>query len=208
MTRTANPHHQVWSLAIILVSTSLLLFRRDRAKPARVDAFRDLFAILETLFEASSALKPEWRVQWSERRLTSLPEKYEFGDELAAEAAYTLRYATLLLQRYRWKSVVQPLFETIDEPAWSRFSATAAQLSPALLATSDSRVDGLREDELDWINTAVEQFDDATRRRRTMSSSGTPRSQQVAEGVYQPLYIAIQFSDRLIERLSYDASQR
>ena len=77
-----------------------------------------------------------------------------------------------------------------------------------LLAIADRHLGLLREDEVDWINTAVEQFDEATRRRRRSAGIDTPRSQQIAEGAYQPIYIAIQLSDRLIERLRFEASQR
>ena len=194
--------------AVLLVSSSSLFFRRDRTRPARADAYRDLFATLATLYEAAARLRPDWRDRWRDRRDHELPPKYEFGDEIARDAAYDVRYASSLLQRYRWKSVVQPLFDEIDDPAWSRFAATASEVSPALLAIADRNSGLLREDEVDWINTAVEQFDEASRRRRRASASDTPRAQQIAEGTYQPTYIAIQLSERLIERLRFEASQR
>ena len=208
MNRVLGPQRLVLAASMLLVSSSTLFFRRDRSRPARGDAYQDLFATLATLYEAAARLRPDWRDRWRDRRDDELPPKYEFGDEIAKEAAYDVRYATALLQRYRWKSVVQPLFDEIDDPAWSRFAASASEVSPTLLAIADRHAGILREDELDWINTAVEQFDEATRRRRRSASSGTPRAQQIAEGAYQPLYIAIQLSERLIERLRFEASQR
>jgi hypothetical protein len=194
--------------SIMLVSSSSLFFRRDRTRPARADAYQDLFATLATLYEAAARLRPEWRDRWRDRRDHDLPPKYEFGDEIARDAAYDVRYATSLLQRYRWKSIVQPLFDEIDDPSWSRFAATASEVSPTLLAIADRHIGALREDENDWINTTVEQLDEASRRRRRSAGADTPRSQQIAEGTYQPIYIAIQLSERLIERLRFEASQR
>lgn len=208
MNRTLQAHRFTLGLGTWLLSSSILLFRRDRNRPLRSDAYKDLFAALATLYEAAARLRPEWRDHWRDRRNGELPPKYEFGDEVAIDAAHDVRFATLLLQRYRWKSVVQPLFEEIDDPAWARFSATASEVSPTLLAVSDLHTERLREDEIDWINTAVEQFDEASRRRRMSANNDTPRSQQIAEGAYQPIYIAIQLSDRLIDRLRFEASQR
>ncbi len=198
----------MFTIGLLLVWSSTLFFRRDRSRPARADVHRDLFATLATLYEAAARLRPDWRDSWRDRRDHDLPPKYEFGDEIARDAAYDVRYATALLQRYRWKSVVQPLFDEIDDPAWSRFAATASEMSPTLLAIADRNAGLLREDEVDWLNTAVEQFDEASRRRRRSSASETPRAQQIAEGTYQPIYIAIQLSERLIERLRFEASQR
>ncbi|HEX5164681.1 MAG TPA: hypothetical protein VFV93_04735 [Thermomicrobiales bacterium] len=201
-------HWTALRIAAFVVPQATLFFRRDRNRPTRADAYRDLFSSLESLYESAARLRPEWRDLWRDRRTQPLPPKYESGDEMTTNAVHDMRYATWLLQRYRWKSVVKPLFEDIDEPAWSRFSATASDISPSLLALSDAHLERLREDEIDWINTAVEQFDEATRRRRRLTDTDAPRAQQVAEGVYQPIYIAIHLSDRLIERLRYEASQR
>lgn len=208
MNRYVAGHTIALRLVAFAFPQSTFFFRRDRNRPTRADTYRDLFSALEALYEAAARLRPEWRDLWRDRRMQRLPPKYEAGDEMTINAAHDMRYATWLLQRYRWKSVVKPLFEDIDEPAWSRFAATASDISPALLAISDAHLERLREDEIDWINTAVEQFDEATRRRRRLTDTDASRSQQVAEGVYQPIYIAIHLSDRLIERLRYEATQR
>ncbi len=202
------PQRLILTTSVLLIRTSTLIFRRDRSRPARAEAYRDLFATLATLYEAAARLRPDWRDRWRDRRDHELPPKYEFGDEIARDAAYDVRYATSLLQRYRWKSVVQPLFVEIDDPAWSRFAATASEVSPALLAIADRNQGMLREDEIDWINAAVEQFDEASRRRRRSAASDVPRAQQIAEGAYQPVYISIQLSERLIDRLRFEATQR
>lgn len=201
-------HKLIFGLIPFLVVNSTFLFRRKRSQSARSDAHREFFDAIETLLESSAGLRPEWHAQWRDRRQQELPPKYDTQDELIINAVHDMRFATALLRRYRWKSVVQPLFNEIDEPAFSRFSATASDISTTLLAIVDQYTDRLREDEIDWINTAVEQFDEATRRRRRVSDGETPRAQQVAEGTYQPIYIAIQLSDRLIERLRYDEAQR
>jgi hypothetical protein len=210
MKRIVLTHRLVLGLAAVVVSSTPQFFRRDRdkIKTGRSDAYRDLFASLALLYEAAARLRPEWRDRWRDRRDADLPPKYDFGNELAKDAAYDVRYAVNLLQRYRWKSVVQPLFDEIDEPAWSRFAAAASELSPALLAITDRHESFLREDEIDWINVAVEQLDEATRRRRLSAASDLPRSRQIAEGAYQPLFIAIHLSERLIERLRFEATQQ
>lgn len=201
-------HRTVLIFSIMLVSQSTLFFRRDRNRPVRADAYRDLFAALAMLYESVARLRPEWRDMWRDRQIDALPPKYDFNDEIAADAARDVRFATRLLQRYRWKSVVQPLFNEIDEPSWLRFSAAASEVSPALLAVADVHGERLREDEIDWIYAAVEQFDEASRRRRRSEAEDAARSTRIAEGVYQPVYIAIQLSERLIERLRFEASQR
>lgn len=208
MIRPLLSHRVAFGVAALLLSRSSLIFRRNRTQPARQDAYRDFFSALETLYEAAARLRPEWRDLWRNRRSHELPPKYELSDEIVIQAVHDMRFATMLLQRYRWKSVAQPLFEAIDDPAWLRFSATASEVSPTLLALSDRYAGSLHQDEADWINVAVEQFDEATRRRRRSASNDIPRSQQIAQGTYQPLYIAIQLSDRLIERLRFEASQR
>jgi hypothetical protein len=191
----------------VLMMTTPALFRRNRQRTSRDDAFRDLFTLIQALFERASHLKPAWHAEWQERDDSELPEKYSFGSVTATEAAVDLRYATRLLHRNRWKSVVQPLFDEVNEQAWIAFQETADRLSYALVDASDTHYDRLLGDERDWITAAVEQFDDATRRRRQNQQSNVSLATQVAEGVYLPLYIAIQLSDRLIERMRYEAEQ-
>jgi hypothetical protein len=193
-------------LAVLLLSTPAL-FRRTKQKITREDAFRDLFVVLQSLFEHAAHMKPRWQQEWQERDADGLPDKYCFGNALATDAAIDMRFASRLLHRNRWKSVVEPLFDEVDERAWNAFQDTADRLALALLNVSDSHIDRLLGDERDWVDAAVEQFDDATRRRRQSKQTDSPMSLQVAEGVYLPVYVAIQLADRLIERMRYEAEQ-
>jgi hypothetical protein len=193
---------------MVVVNQSRLLFRRGSGKPTRDDAFQDLFEALDTLYQSAAQLKPDWRTQWSNRSAGQLPPKYDFGNPTATAAAQAMRFATALLQRHRWRSQVQPLFESYDESAWARVQRAASDLAPVLAATAENHVDRLTGEERDWIEAAIEQLDEATRRRRLAERDNSPAHQRVAEGTYQALYLAIQLSDRLIERLRFEASQR
>jgi hypothetical protein len=197
-------HH----LRILLLFSSLqpLLFRR-RARPTRADAFAELFSTLATLYHSAANMKPEWQENWERRRDLRLPPKYEIDSPMATEAAQDMRFATHLLQRYRWKSVVMPLFEVFDPVAWEHFRSTASEVSATLIAVADMHFELLTEDERDWIMSAVEQFDDATRRRALADRSETPVARVIAEGTYLPIYVAIQLSDRLLERMRFEAGK-
>ena len=180
----------------------------EKDKPTRDDAFQELFDLLARLYEQGARLKPHWVAEWNSRGQNELPPKYAFGDRIAADAAHDMRFATALLQQNRWRSKVRPLFETYDVAAWSAFQGGAANMSVALLDIADTRAELLLADERDWIESAIEQYDDASRRRRESERTGTPQATLVAEGSYQALYIAILLSDRLIERRRYEAEQR
>jgi hypothetical protein len=200
--------YPIRSTAILLVLLwQPLLFRRRRIRATREDAFADVFGTLAALYESAAGMKPEWQENWRTRRELRLPPKYEFGNSLATEGAQDMRFATHLLQRYRWKSVVMPLFDTFDSDAWQRFCDTASSISMTLVYLADTHVDLLFDDERDWIMSAVEQFDDATRRRARADGSATPLSRVIAEGTYLPVYIGIQLSDRLLERMRYEAGK-
>lgn len=190
-------------LAILLIAHPLL-FRRGRNKPTREDAFREAFAVLGDVYERAAAMKPEWQTQWATRQQRTLPSRLSFGNQVAESAGYDVRFASALLHRNRWRSKVQPLFSQYDDDTWATFQDSAAQLSVQLLNVIDTHAERFRGDEIDWISDAVEQLDDATR-RRARDVAVTPASTQVAEGVYQVLYITIQLSERLIDRLRFDA---
>jgi hypothetical protein len=195
-------------VGLLVATQPRLLFRRGGSKPTRDTAFQDLFDALDTLYESAAQLKPEWQTQWSDRTGSQLPPKYEFGNPTATTAAHAMRFATALLQRHRWRSQVQPLFESYDESAWARVQRAAGDLGHVLAATAENHADRLTAEERDWIEAAIEQFDEATRRRRLAARDNSPAHQRVAEGTYQALYLAVQLSDRLIERLRFEASQR
>jgi len=184
------------------------LFRRGQQKAHRDDAFLELFELLARVYEQAGRLKPDWIRMWNERTQSELPPKYSFGDRIAVNAAHDMRFATALLHRHRWKSRVQPLMDRYDVASWSAFQGGSAHISVALLDVIQSRSDLLAGDERDWLENAIEQFDDATRRRRAAERAGEPASKLVAEGTYQVLYIAIQLSERLIERRHFEFEQR
>lgn len=194
-------------LIIVAVLPGAALLRRGRNKPTRHDAFSDLFGALAALYESAARMKPEWQENWRHRDTAMLPQKYGFGNVLAESAARDMRYAIFLLQRYRWKSVVQPLFDEYDEDAWENLVAVASSMSMTLIAIGEDHIDLLYDDERDWIQNAIEQFDDAMRYRTISARTETPMSRVIAEGTYLPVYIAIQLSDRLIERLRYEAGK-
>jgi hypothetical protein len=197
----------VWLLRVVALLTlrQPLLFRRSKARPSRQDAFADIFSTVAALFERAAQLKPEWEENWNHRREVVLPPKYHFGNDLALRAAQDMRYATHLLQRNRWKSLVMPLFESCDADAWAAFTQTSDAISSSLLAITERYVDLLFDDERDWIDSAVEQFDDATRRRAITTPNDVPEHRRIAEGTYLPIYIGIQLSDRLLERMRFEA---
>lgn len=191
-------------MAIALASATLLL-RRSRRGPTREDVFIELFRTLALLYESASRMKPDWHAAWLKRDAMALPPKYEIGSVLVASAARDMRHATILLQRNRWKSVVEPLFAEYDFDAWDAFTSVSSMIASTLLDIGDRHADLLLNDERDWIQSAVEQFDEAVRLRRMSVSSGAPSTRVVAEGAYLPVYVAIQLSDRLIDRLRFEA---
>lgn len=177
------------------------VFRRSRSKPSHDDAFVDLFGALASVFAAAADMKPEWRRAWEERDSEPLPVRFGFGSAVAADGGHDLRFAVRLLQRNRWKSRIDPLFTDSDVALLADFEAAVGAISGRLLALADAHSDQLRDDEVDWINAAVEQFDEATRQRRKAVALNQLTPSDIAAAVYQPVYIAIQLGDRLAERL-------
>lgn len=198
----------IFHLLVISLMTRPALFRRSRKPaPTRDDAFAELFQALAGLYASAARMKPEWIERWDCHYTDELPPKYHFGNDQAAMAARDMRYAIMLLQRHRWKSVVQPLFAEYDERAWQAFVTTSAHMSQVLIQIIDSYSYLLMEDEQDWISSAIEQFDEANRLRLKSSQSDIPAHRLIAEGTYLPVYIGIQLSDRLIERLRFEAGE-
>lgn len=189
---------------LLLFLATPLLFRR-RAKTSRDDAFRELFAAIAEVYAAGAELKPEWRAGWEERAASALPPRLAFGNPLAESAARDMRHALALLQRNRWKSRVQPLFDTIDEPAWEAFQHAADGIALTLASVMEQHAERLFADERDWIADAIEQFDYATSLRRR-GAADADHSRAVAEGAYHVLQIATQLSERLIDRLRREAN--
>jgi hypothetical protein len=191
-------------LAAPVLLSSTLLFRRGK-KATRADAFQDVFDALANVYAQAAALKDEWQVDWPQRAERPLPPKYAFGNASAEAAAADMRYGTALLQRNRWKSVVEPLFADLEPDRWARYDAEARYFSLTLLDVLEKHDELLLADERDWISAAIEQFDDVARRGNV---PGQPFERKVAETTYGYVYAAIALSDRLIERLRFEASQR
>ena len=191
-------------VATPIMLTQVLLFRRGR-KATRADAFQELFDILANVYQRAADLKNAWQVDWRRRAERPLPPKYAFDNTSAAAAAADMRFGTALLQQNRWKSLVEPLFTDIDRNDWDRYAAGVQVTSAALLGILERHEELLQGDERDWISAAIEQFDEAARR-----SSVTDKvlERRVAETTYAYVYAAIALSDRLIERLRFEASQR
>jgi hypothetical protein len=191
-------------MAAPLVLSSTWLFRRGK-KATRADAFQDVFDALANVYAQAAALKDEWQADWPRRAERPLPPKYAFGNTSAEAAAADMRYGTALLQRNRWKSVVEPLFAALELERWARYDAQARYFSLTLLDLLEKHDELLLADERDWITAAIEQFDEVARRG---NAPGQSYERVVAETTYGYIYAAIALSDRLIERLRFEASQR
>ena len=191
---------QLGAFAAAMLTPSFA-FRRSRPKLTHDDAFADLFAVVASIYTAAADMKPEWRTAWDARADESLPIRYSFGNPVAANGGHDMRFAVRLLQRNRWTSRVEPLFSTDDVARLAEFQTIAGSASQRLAELIDFHAGRLRDDEVDWINAAIEQLDDATRQRRKAAALGQVAPQDIAAAVYQPVYIAIQLADRLRERL-------
>ncbi len=209
-TQAARPvlYLRVAALGVALMIPSFA-FRRSKPKPSHDDAFAELFDALASIYDAAAEMKPEWRADWEVRTEGALPIRYGFGNPVAADGGYDTRFAVRLLQRNRWKSLVEPLFGEEDVERLAGFSAVAGSASRRLAEIADDHASRLRDDEIDWINAAIEQLDEATRQRRKVVALGAVTPADVAAAVYQPVYIAVQLADRLAERLfrNWEAQQ-
>jgi hypothetical protein len=194
------------TFALVLALPSL--FRRREPKATRASTYQELFDVLANIYEGAAQLKPLWMEHWQARAGDVLPPKFDFGNPIAEQAARDMRFAAGLLQRNRWRSVVAPLFDDIDPRDWSTFVGRVAPTAAALLRIRDARGALLLPDEIDWLDDAIEQFDEVLRGIRRAETDEQPLVRQVAEGTYQYVYQAIRLSDRLIERLRFEAAQR
>lgn len=186
------------------LSAPAFVFRRSRPKVTHDDAVAELFGALATVYEAAATMKPEWTGAWASRDVDPLPIRYSFGSPIAEAGGHDMRFAVRLLQRNRWKSRVEPLFDEDDVAKLADFSTVAGHVSGQLVRITDEYAGQLSAEEVDWVNAAVEQFDEATRQRRKAVALGRLEPTDVAAAVYQPVYIAVQLADRLSERLFRD----
>jgi hypothetical protein len=202
-----------FSLALQLVALatlvgSALFFRRKGKQDPRAEAYRELFAILTELYESAARLKPLWVARWERRREEELPPKHQpenLPNPLAVEAAYDLKFGRALLYQNRWRSQTQPLFDDLDRGAWMMLRAEIIQLPIGLMQLRDSYADHLRADELDWLDRAVEAFDQARYQLRQAERDDATDAQLVADAAFTALYATTTLSTRLIDRLRYEA---
>jgi len=164
-------------------------------------AFAAVFDVTSSIVEAAGSLKPEWRGQWSNRGSIVLPPKYELIDDATADVVRDIRFANALLQRNRWKSRVEPLFDATEEPAWTSFRSVASTAAPQLLAARDQFSGLFLEDERDWLDDAIEQLDDAWRMLVRDERDNLALERRIAQGAYLYVYLAIQIAERFIERI-------
>lgn len=205
----ANPVLFPIHASVLLFGTSTLLrFWKKPSRDERYEAYTELFATLASLYQLAAGLKQEWIQQWEYRREVELPPKYRpenFEHPGGRNAAYDLKFATKLLQQNRWKSKVQPLFETVDKSAWIQLRNALHEISPTLLGIKDVYVEYLGPAEIEWINNAVEQFDQVRHDLRISERDEAPSSRVVADTTYGTVYTAMQLSDRLVEHLRQEA---
>ena len=192
-----------------LTLPALLFWKRSSDDNRREAVFDDLYGALGAVIETVASLKPEWTETWANRHAQELPPKYA-QDELlprrTVEAVREIRFGRALLQRHRWRSVRQPLFDEIDPVAWAALQRRLQSVSPALLAIQDTHVGYLRQDEIEWIERAVEGYDKARAYIRTAERNQEPIERLVANTAYVALHLTLQLSDRLIERQRFELS--
>ncbi len=200
-------------LTVLLLLSGLIrssfLFRREKKPDQRWLAYDELFAGLATIYELASNLKPGWQQRWITRDTDPLPPKYdleffEYKDVL--QAVFNMRFAARLLQQNRWKSKVCPLFDEVDEQAWQQLWGTVNHFSMRLISIQQNYQEYLRADESEWISQAVEQFDELRYRHRQNERTNIPINQLVAETTYGSLYTSMTLSEKLINRLRFDAT--
>ena len=193
-----------------LLAPTLRFWKRGGAHDQREAALNDIYAVLSATYETVANLKPEWSEAWTSRHSQTLPPKFEDEDDLPAatiDAVREMRFARSLLQRHRWRSVRQPLFEDIEPAAWATLQRRLQLVSPELLAIQDAHIELLRKDEIDWIARAVEGYDNARLHIRSAERDGEPIERQIASSAYVALHLALQLSDRFIEQQRFELTQ-
>lgn len=193
-----------------LLFANLRFWKRGGSDPQREAALNEIYAILSATYETVANLKPDWSDTWNNRHTHALPPKFEGNTTLPAttiNAVREMRFARALLQRHRWRSVQHPLFEQVEPTAWASLQRRLQMISPELMAVQDTHMEVLRQDEVDWIARAIEGYDKARLYIRTASRDGEPVEQQVANSAYVALHLALQLSDRLIERQRFELNE-
>lgn len=188
------------------------LFRRDKKPDAqRIVALDELFESLRYIIATTATLKPDWESDWQARDDVDLPPKYQPDQYLyprASDAAQDAKYTRALLYQNRWKSQIEPLFETYDPDTWTQVRATIERSSAALVNIREAHWDAFRAEEASWIDRAVEGLDEA----RLILRSAERKEQQphdvVALATYQTLYAVLQLSETMLDGLRREAENR
>ncbi|MEZ4570333.1 MAG: hypothetical protein R2849_08390 [Thermomicrobiales bacterium] len=200
-------------LAMIIQTTAgRFLFRREK-KPDqnRVEAFDELFNVIQTIVETATLLKPGWTEAWEARTDADLPPKYRADQYLypnAVPAAYDAKFTRALLYQNRWNSQIEPLFETYDPNAWTRVRATLERSSAALLGVREAHWNAFHAEEASWIDRAVEGIDEARYVLRNAERDDTPHHEIVASSTFQTLYSLLQLSESMLDGLRREAQDR
>ena len=208
MTARPSPLRLALHLGPLALLHTPLFFRRKPKQDPRSEVYREMFAVLAELYESAARLKPLWIARWERRLQEELPPKHQprnLPNPMAVEAAYDLKFGRAMLYQNRWRSQTQPLFEDLDRNAWMTLRAEIIQLPIALMQLRDSYQEYLRADELDWIDRAVETFDEARYQLRQAERDNASDAQLVADAAFTALYACTTLSTRLIERLRYEA---
>jgi hypothetical protein len=205
-------HYHLLQMHLItqLASPQLLFWKRSNSDDEREEVFNTLYDVVAGVYETAANLKPAWTDTWNERHLHRLPPRFEQNMLLpprTIQAAREMRFARSLLQRHRWQSVLQPLFEDVDPLAWAAMQRRMQLVSAELLETEDQHIEKLRQDEVDWIKRAVEGYDNARQYLRTAQRMDEPLPRQVSNATYLSVHLSLQLSDRLIERQSFEMSK-
>ena len=195
------------ALIASLLSPQLLFWKRNTNDEQRESIFNSVYDVVADLYESAAYLKPTWTSDWEDRQLIKLPPKFEQDETLpprTVQAAREMRFARMLLQRNRWRSVRQPLFEEVDNAAWSALQRNLQIVPANLLTIQEQNIEFIRHDEIEWLDRAIEGFDSARTYLRTAERSGEPLNRQVANSAYVSVHVSLQLSDRFIERQRYE----
>lgn len=191
----------------LIASPTLMFWKRGGSDEQRMAVFDDLYDTIASVYETTAGLKDEWTDMWLERHQLELPprfQKEEVLPERTLVAIREVRFGRSLLQRYRWRSVRQPLFEEIQPVAWAALQRRMQIVTGDLLTIEQHRRDFIREDEVDWIERAIEGYDHARAYLRSAERQGEPIERQVANSAYMTLHQSVQLSDRLIARQRFE----
>lgn len=206
--RASRPIH--FFLLSTVLSPSLLFWKRSKGDEAREAMFATLYDTVADLYESAAYLKPHWAEAWEDRNIMPLPPKFEQDEMLpprTIQAAREMRFARALLQRHRWRSVRQPLFEVVEPVPWATLQRKLQVVPANLLTIEEQHLEAIRQDEIDWIARAVEGFDNARSYLRTAERAGEPIERQVANSAYVAIHLSLQLSDRFIERQRFELSR-